>query len=263
AMTRSANDACVALAEYMAGSEPLFGMLMTKKAAIIGARESNFVNASGLPSRYHQSSAYDLVRIGNALQHDPYLKQLVASSQVEVKHPAYSERQTVSNTNRLLTSYPGATGIKTGTTDAAGNCLVAAASREGRNLIAVVLHSNDRYRDSKAILDYGYHSTRLTKILNSGEAYKYLRVQNGTRYRVAVQLARDSQLLMDSEDKRQLQQLVSMDYNPRAKIQKGQKLGQVLVFYCGERVDKIPLIAAEEVNARPTGIKFLWQKVRE
>jgi len=258
AMARSANDACVALAENIAGSETLFGMLMTKKAVVIGARESNFVNASGLPDKRHYSSAYDLARIGAVLQRDQYLKELVASAQVDINHPGYPQGLNLSNTNRLLTSYPGANGIKTGTTDAAGHCLVASAHRQGRNLIAVVLHSNDRYRDSRALLDYGYKSTREIKILSSGEPYKYVRVQNGTKHKVMVKVAHDIKVMMDSTDNSLMQQLVSLDYYPRSPIAQGQRLGQLLVFYCGERVGVVPLVAAEQVTPSPS-IKKLFQ----
>ncbi|MGE5379619.1 MAG: D-alanyl-D-alanine carboxypeptidase family protein [Methylocystaceae bacterium] len=257
ALARSANDACVALAEYMAGSETLFGMLMTKKAVVIGARESNFVNASGLPSKYHYSSAYDLARIGTVLRHDPYLRKLVASPQVDINHPGYPQGLTLFNTNRLLLSYPGANGIKTGTTDAAGNCLVSSASRDGRNLIAVVLHSNDRYRDSRTLLDYGYQRTRLEKILSRREPYKYLRVQNGIKYKLTVKTADDVKLLMDKDNKTLMQQLVNLNYSPRARVLYGQHLGQLDIYYCGEKVITIPLVAAEEIPAQKKGIKQL------
>lgn len=254
AMARSANDACVALAENIAGSEDLFGMLMTKKAAVIGARESNFINASGLPAKHHYSSAYDLARIGAVLQRDSYLRKLVASKRVDIYHPGYPQGLTLNNTNRLLSSYLGANGIKTGTTDAAGHCLVASAHRQGRNLIAVVLHSNDRYRDSKELLDYGYQSTHLVKILSSREPYKYVRVENGNQHKVAVNIADDINVLMDSEDKRSLQQQVTLDYYPQAPIAKGQKLGQLFVFYCGERIGEVPLLASEQVTTLKNSI---------
>lgn len=156
ALIRSSNDAAVALAEQLTGDEALFAELMSKKAFALGAVNTRFQNASGLPAEGHYSSAYDLALIGRELLRHPRLSAIVATTETTFQHPAYSEPLPIRNTNQLLHSYPGATGIKTGTTNAAGQCLVVSATRHGSSLIAVALHAPNRNTDCRRLLDYGF-----------------------------------------------------------------------------------------------------------
>ena len=125
--------------EYVAGDERLFAHLMNKKAFLLGASQTHFENSSGLPSREHLSTVYDLALLGRYALTIPEIAELVKSRQIKFRHPSYREPLILNNTNTLLESYPGANGIKTGTTNAAGKCLVASAQRDGRQLIAVTL----------------------------------------------------------------------------------------------------------------------------
>ena len=140
ALIKSANDAAVVLAEHVAGDEMLFAHLMSLKAFAIGAVNTRYENASGLPGHKQYSTAYDQAVIGRYLMSKAVLKTWWAAK-CRPLHPHYREALQLYNTNGLLFSYPGADGIKTGTTNAAGKCLVASATREGRQLIAVALKS--------------------------------------------------------------------------------------------------------------------------
>ena len=150
----SSNDAAMALAEHVAGSEERFVGQMNRLASSLGATGSNFVTPHGLDTPGHYSTAHDLALFGAALLEEPALARIVRRRAVTVPTVAGAER--FENTNLLLESYEGAIGIKTGYTIAAGNVLVAAAERDGRRLIAVVMGSADSFADAAALLDRGW-----------------------------------------------------------------------------------------------------------
>lgn len=151
-MMRSGNDAAVAVAEHVAGSEAAFVELMNERAVQLGLTATRFVNASGLTdSADHSSSPRDLARLGQVAMNDPTFAELAGTEQAT--DPRFGP---MVNRNLLLSSYDGATGIKTGYTALAGLCLVASASRDGRALYAVVLDSDDSFSDTSAMLDLGY-----------------------------------------------------------------------------------------------------------
>lgn len=147
----SSNDAAVALAEHVAGSERAFAARMNRVAESLGATGSSFVTAHGLDVPGHYSTARDLARIALALLRRPILAEIVATPATTI-----SGGRRLVNTNPLLKSYAGAVGVKTGYTAGAGDVLVAAAERGGRRLIAVAMGSSDAAADASALLDYGF-----------------------------------------------------------------------------------------------------------
>lgn len=147
----SGNDAALALADHVGGSVPQFAAMMNAKAAQLGLKDTRFVNPHGLDADGHYSSAYDLAIIARAGMQNPVFERMVATKEYRVEGPI---RWVFKNNNRLLDSYPGADGVKTGYTDNAGRCLTSSATRNGRRAIAVVLDSSDMYGDSAALLDY-------------------------------------------------------------------------------------------------------------
>ncbi len=152
ALMRSGNDACVAIAENVAGSEELFVALMNRAAQFYGARQTHFHNTNGLPDQEHYSCARDLALFTQQAFQYPLFSQIVASRSQTIGSRSFT------NTNALLWSYAGADGVKTGTTNAAGKCLVASATRDDCRLIAVILHSSDRYGDAQKLLDFGFQT---------------------------------------------------------------------------------------------------------
>jgi len=161
ALIRSGNDACVAIAEQTAGSLDEFIRLMNLKAASLGAFNSNFVNPHGLPDKNHYSTAYDLAVITRYAMNNPIFSKIVAQQYgvIEYKHPP--KTQPVKNTNKLLWTYPLADGVKTGTTNAAGKCLIASATKDGRRLICVLLNAPDRFGDAYRLLEWGFNHTEI------------------------------------------------------------------------------------------------------
>jgi hypothetical protein len=144
----SGNDAAVALAEHVAGSEDAFVKLMNEAAAVLGLAETHFANSHGLDDSEQRSSAADLLKLAEADLAFPLFAEIVAQPS------AYAAGRSLVNTNQLLGIYRGADGVKTGTTTAAGECLVASATRGGHRLLAVVLGSTDRYGDAEKLFDY-------------------------------------------------------------------------------------------------------------
>ncbi|MGE5415335.1 MAG: D-alanyl-D-alanine carboxypeptidase family protein [Acidobacteriota bacterium] len=259
ALMCSANDACVVLAERVAGSEQLFAFLMNKKAAALGALDTNFENSNGLPAKGHVSSCRDLVRLSTyALQND-FFAQTVAKTEDHIQHPGYPQGLAISNTNRLLALYPGCQGIKTGTTDAAGKCLVGYAIRKNRKLITVVLNSPDRYYESTSLMNYGFNEFMSEKIVDSKEAFKTLRTLNGIPAKLQVYPGRDLRILTPKEGLPKLEKKVILEYCPPAPIKKGDKLGRLDVYYNGEFVETTEIIAGNDAKAEPRGIWRLFR----
>lgn len=258
ALMRSANDACVALAEHTAGSEDLFAYLMNKKAVALGAYNTNFVNSSGLSIKNHYSTSYDLARMAAALLRDPYLALIVSSQRMRINHPSYPQGLEINNTNRLLSIYPGAKGVKTGTTNAAGMCLVAAAERNGRTLIAVVLHSNNRYADCSKLLNMGFKSTHYYRLIGNQEPYKFVWTVNGTRPKIPVLPQENIRVFVVEGGEKHIESRVTLDYRIKAPIRKGTVVGRVAVFYFGNYLQSIPLLAGENVKAIPWEARKLW-----
>ena len=166
ALMKSANDACVALAEQIAGSEEQFARQMNLEACLLGCSNTRFVNSNGLPAENHYSSAYDLAVMTRAAMQQKVFADIVQTQQYRVTWND-GRQLLVRNTNRLLREYPGAIGVKTGTTSEAGQCLIAVAEKDGNRIAVVVLKSRNRFYDAVKLLDYGLSAEPKSGILNS------------------------------------------------------------------------------------------------
>lgn len=259
ALICSANDASVALAEYIAGSEDLFAWIMNKKALILGACNTNFRNASGLPDEKHVSTCYDLAVITRYALRDQTFGEMVATRDTRMNHPGYPAGLIIKNTNRLLSIYDGAFGVKTGTTNAAGQCLIGAARRENRRLLSVVLRSWDRYADSTRLLNYGFESFIPTKVVDKTNPLKQLRVQNGKQLEVKIYPEKDVCLWLP-ESMNGLEKAVQVNYRPSAPLARGEKVGEMEVRYLGTTVARVNLVAGEDVEREPEGILRLFYR---
>lgn len=152
----SGNDAATAIAEAIAGSEYRFAQMMTAKARQLGLNHTRFINASGLPAVNHYTTAFDLARIARYALQNPIFAAIVQTKETVIPGPTPGETTTLVNHNKLLWDYPYSTGIKTGYTRKAGQCLVASAKKQNVTLIAVVLKSNTTYKDSRKLFEYGF-----------------------------------------------------------------------------------------------------------
>ncbi len=246
-LIKSSNDAAVVLAEYVAGDEEFFAHLMSKKAFAIGAMHTHFRNASGLPQVDHYSTAYDLARLGRYTLSKPYLAKLVATQQSSFKHPGYLQPMTIRNTNSLIGSYPGANGIKTGTANEAGKCLIASATRGGRQLIAVVLKSGDRSGDCARLLDYGFNKTARSKVIDKQQVFKNAKINKGQATYAEIVPESDLWVWL-GDNKVDLQKQVRMNYLLEAPLTAGYKVGEMDVYMEGEYLTSINLVTCREVK---------------
>lgn len=158
-MMISDNGAATAIAENTAGSLPAFADMMNEKAKAIGMTGTHFVNANGMPDENHYSTAEDMARLARYAMENKNFRRIVSTKRKQIRYIRPVEIFTCENSNELLYTYPGATGIKTGWTRAAGGCLAASAIRDNHELIVIVMHSRDtdsRFAEAAELLDYGF-----------------------------------------------------------------------------------------------------------
>jgi D-alanyl-D-alanine carboxypeptidase (penicillin-binding protein 5/6) len=205
----SANDAAVALAIAADGSEPTFVRHMNAEARRLGMTDTRFASASGLDDDGY-STARDLLRLTDAVNDDPVLRSITATKVRRIPAPSGPVR-VIQNRNALLWLYSGAIGSKTGTTAGAGACVVATAHRDGRELVAIVLHAPDEpFSDAAALLNYGFDGWRADTLVHAGDAAGEVGIRGGT---VPVVAASDLTALVPVHDDDRSQHVV---VDPRA-----------------------------------------------
>ncbi|HHV64416.1 MAG TPA: D-alanyl-D-alanine carboxypeptidase [Peptococcaceae bacterium] len=240
ALIRSGNDACVAIAEQTAGSHDEFVRLMNLKAISLGAYNSNFVNTNGLPANNHYSTAYDLAIIARYAMNNPIFSKIVAQKTTTISFEVPPKSQIATNTNKLLWIYPPADGVKTGTTNAAGKCLVASASKEGRRLICVVLNAPDRFGDAKRLLEWGFNETETVLFGKQGEL-----ITTYPGYGIPLILQEDLRICIEKAKVKNLKAQIVLEKDLYPPFKAGDVLGNYNIML-GERVLKtVPLLAGE------------------
>ena len=248
-MLASGNDAAVAIAEHIGGSVPQFVQRMNARAAELGAANTHFANPNGLPDDTHVTTAYDLARIARAAMGNDTFRKIVSTQRAEIPWAGRSYNRHLKNKNRLLESYPGATGVKTGYTKAAGRCLVSSAKRDGMELIAVILKgktSPDRFADAQTLLNYGFASYALKTVIPD-EPLPPVPVTLGTQATVQPVLGEENQLLLEKAKTGELSQSVTLESSVQAPVAVGDRLGTLTVTFGEEVLVELPLLAGEEV----------------
>ena len=242
----SGNDACVAMAEYLAGSESTFVEKMNARAAELGMENTVFVNCTGLPAEGHHSSAYDIALMSRALiQNHPDIRTYTTIWMDSIRGGQFQ----LANTNKLVRFYEGATGLKTGSTDAAGYCLSATAERDGMELIAVVLKaktSEQRFESAKSLLNFGFANYTLTDVY-PGQALPPVDVLLGEQDTVQPVLAQSSRILVDKAQLNDVTSELRLCENVEAPVEQGQKLGEMVISVGGQEQQTIPIVADRAV----------------
>jgi len=243
----SANDAAVAMAEHLAGSEATFVEKMNLRATQLGMADTHFSNCTGLPVAEHYTSACDIALMSRQLiLHHPEIQTYTTIWMDTIRGGAFG----LSNTNRLIRFYNGATGLKTGFTDSALYCLAATAERNGMELIAAVMKSptsDDRFQAAKTLLDYGFANYTLTTV-HPEQALPPVDVLLGTAPQVQPQLSRDCRLLLSRDSTGQITTELALAQNVEAPVESGQQLGHMTVRVNGEIRDTVPIVAVEPVE---------------
>ena len=256
----SANDCAVALGEAIAGSEEAFVEQMNQRAKELGMTDTHFENATGLPAPGHVTSAADIALMSRELiLHHPEIREYTTIWMDTLRGGASQ----LVNTNKLIRFYEGASGLKTGSTDAARYCLSATAEREGMELIAVVMKaptSAQRFADAKALLNHGFGGWRLEKVLPETMP-EPVPVTLGIARQVEVTLGEGSALLLKKTESGELTQTVTLAESVEAPVEQGQQLGTLTVSSGEKTVAEIPLLAAEAVP-RLTYLQLLERLMR-
>jgi serine-type D-Ala-D-Ala carboxypeptidase (penicillin-binding protein 5/6) len=243
----SGNDASVAVAENLAGSEAQFARWMTLKARSLGAKDSNFVNCSGLPDDSHYTTARDLAVITRYALHNPVFAEMVKTRKKTIKWPGHKWERVMINHNKLLWNYGFADGVKTGYTRQAGKCLVSSATRDGLRLIAVVLNGRQMYEDSEKLFNYGFNNYRLEKILSPQEILGEVTVIEGVRNRVPVFPNRSLTVVIPKNSQGKLKVNLELQTKIEAPVHRLQKVGELEVKLGGKLIDTVPVVAANSV----------------
>ncbi len=254
----SANDAATAMAEHLAGSEEAFVEKMNARAAELGMVHTHFLNCCGLDDDItsgHYSSAYDVA---------------LMSKELVTKHPQIKDYATVwmdsfihktrrgesefglTNTNRLVRTYEGITGLKTGSTSKAKYCLSATANRNGVDMIAVVLGAQtpkDRFAEAATLLNYGFANTQIYKDTKDSHEWKPLEISRGTKDTVSLGMEKDfTYVFTKGEDITAVSGQAVFVKKLKAPIKKGDILGELEYLYAGEKIGSVPLLALEDIE---------------
>ena len=256
----SANDCSVALAEHLAGSEAAFVERMNQRAAELGMEDTVFMNPTGLPAEGHVTSAYDIALMSRELiLNHPDVRRFTTIWMDTLRNGEFG----LSNTNKLIHSYEGATGLKTGSTDGALYCLSATAERDGMELIAVILKaptSAQRFAGAQALLNYGFASYGLAEIQTPGDLSP-IPVRLGAEKAVTARLEGETALLAEKEKLGALETELTMETELSAPVAEGQEVGRLTVTSGGETLAEFPLVADRAV-ARLTYWQLLQRCMR-
>ena len=255
---QSGNDASVALAEYIAGSEEAFADLMNQHARRLGLKNTNFENATGLPAENHYSSPRDLALIARALIQDfPDQYAIYAEKYFtynDIKQP---------NRNRLLWRDSTVDGVKTGHTEEAGFCLVASALRDDMRVISVVLGTTSdeaRAAESQKLLSYAFRFFRTFPLYKAGEALNTAEIWKGSTDQVGLGLAEDLAVTIPRGKEDQLAAVLDLPNLIEAPLAQGQQIGSLKVSLAGEMLREVPLVSLQPV-AEADFVTKIWHSI--
>lgn len=258
----SANDAAVALAEHICGSEEEFVAKMNEKAKLLGMNDTTFKNCNGLDEEGHLTSAYDVALMSAELiKHE----DIFEFSSIWLDYLRGGETQIV-NTNKLLKTYKGITGLKTGTTSQAGSCMSATAQRDGLSLVSVVLGcttGTSRFSDSAKLLDYGFANYK-TEILNLPDGcLTPIKVKKGMLSEVSLACQISDRILLPKGSSENIKAEFVLEEELTAPVEKGKVVGKLTYIYSGSTVDEYDIVTSESITPMSFSsvYKLLWQKL--
>ena len=249
----SANDGCVALAEYIAGSTDIFVEKMNEKAQELGMKNTNFVNTNGLPVKEHYTSAYDIALMSKELIKHEEIKKWCTKWQDKIKVglPGKETEFGLTNTNKLIKTYNGANGIKTGFTHEAGYCLSASATRGKSTLIAVVLGaktSKERNAQVAKLLDYGFSAYETVGIFPKGEKVGDVSIEKGEPDKINAVTGEAAAAFIKKGDKEKVTHKTVIDKDISLPLKEGDAVGRVDIYYDGQKTGSINLVSDRDVD---------------
>jgi D-alanyl-D-alanine carboxypeptidase (penicillin-binding protein 5/6) len=243
---QSGNDASVALAEFVAGTEDAFAALMTQEAKRLGLTNTHFTNSTGLPDEQHYSTAYDLVRLAHALIRD-FPEYYHWYSELEFTYNNIKQ----GNRNVLLRRDPTVDGIKTGYTKAAGYCLIASAKREKMRLISVVMGAESkkkRHNDSEEMLNYGFHFFETHLLYQAQQVLDTERVWQGNKEQLQLGLEKPLYVTVPKGQYKELKATLYIDKHIMAPVVAGETYGTLKISFANQVILERPLVALSSVE---------------
>lgn len=251
----SANDACVMLAEHIAGSEGEFVKRMNEKAKALGMTNTNFVNCVGYDDPNHYSTARDISKMAAELRKYSYFDEYLLTRLDSVRTGTKTETQLL-NTNKLITSYSGITGLKTGTTDNAGCCFCMTAKKKGMELIGVVLGcetDEGRFADAEALVNYGFESFERVVLRPDTAELLEIKVEGGTKKTVDTRFSGISDVILPKGTASEVEYHYSRTEAVSAPVEKGMVLGFVTMMSGDNIIGTAKIVAAETVEVLDFG----------
>ena len=257
-MLNSANDAAVAIAQHLAGSVEEFNKIMNKKAREWGAKNSHFINPHGLPDEQHHTTAYDLAVIARqAIQHQKFT-EISGTKTKTITRDNPEDFKYLMNHNRLLWNYDGTIGIKTGYTSIAQQCIVAAAQRDNRELIVVVLKTQGQniWSDTTTLFDYGFNNYQLHKLLDKGEVVGETVVKH-SKQSIPLITGEDVYYNFVVNHQPKIEKKVNLN-TPAAPLSKGDVVGQLELYDGKQKLKTVNILSNTEVKRPLTTHWWFW-----
>ena len=253
-IVQSANDACIVIAENLAGSEPAFAEQMTKRAHELGATNATFRNATGLPDPEHKMSVRDLAILAR------YIINTFPDYYKYYSIPEFTWNNIrQQNRNPLLKDYPGADGMKTGYTKEAGYGLIGSAVRDGRRLVMVIAGSksiNERKLEAQSLLDWGFKQFRTVDVYAKGDRVAQARVWGGTARHVPLLVSADVRVALTPQEQAMAEMKLSYTGPLLAPVDAGKEVGSVRFIVDGVTVADVPVVTGGAVAAEPS----MWSR---
>ena len=244
----SANDCVVAMAEYIAGSEEAFVQMMNDKAKELGMNDTTFKNCHGLDEDGHVTSSYDISLMSRELlKNHPDITKYTTIWTDSLR----DGKSQLANTNKLIRTYKGATGLKTGSTSLALYNLSASATRDDLSLIAVIMKAPStkvRFAEAQKLLDYGFNTYSFKQFAKKQEIAQTVTVDKGVKRAIEIVFEEDAGVLLEKGKDKQVEQTITLDENIKAPITAGQKVGEATYSLDGKLLTTVNLVAKESVE---------------
>lgn len=259
-MLASANDAAEAIAYYLCGSIDDFTRLMNEKAHELGLENTHFTNPHGLSDGEHYTTAKELAMLSARALENEAFREIV--SKRSYSFLSDKTRRSIANHNRLLASYEGCIGVKTGFTKKDGRCLVSAAERDGKRLVAVTLSAPDDWNDHKRLLDFGFSLYEKRELCKAGEYSFYIHTPNGAVKRILAESAKGITLSVRKDAR--IKAYTELDRIYYREINKGDTVGYTVFKADGKEIARVPLLALQSscnVKVKKSLLERIWESV--
>ena len=248
-MLQSGNDCAVALALTVAGSIDKFADLMNETAIKAGAENTNFVNPHGLHDDNHYTTARDLAKITAYAMNNATFKEIVSTKKRVVKNDIASKDRVIINKNKILTTYDGGDGVKTGFTKKAGRCLVASSTRNDMNVIAVVLNCGPMFEDCRRLMDDAYDRYKMTDVNTLIDGECCIEIKNAFNKKVRAMVVENRSYPLLKSEIENIKYEISVDDNLKAPIKECSKIGKIKFFIENELLFERKLYTIERVES--------------